>query len=392
VLRSDHLQCPVNPTDRLQVALLTPCFWPEVRRGSERFVREFADGLLARGHSPTVITSHRGLPGRRVENGAEILRLPRPPQGPLVRRNYELYLSHVPLSYVALRFGSYDVAHSVWPADAAAAARWKRNSGGLSVLSYMGTPEQWWLAERRKRRELLIAAMRGCDAVVALSKYAGDAFRQLGYEAPVIAPGVDLNAFRPGDRRSEQPTIICSAAAEEPRKNVRLLIDALHLVRDELPEARLVLSRPRDSVAVRRNGIDLDAPGVMWRDLDDRRVLARAYQEAWIAVLASSHEAFGLVLAEAMACGTPVVGYDHAGLPELIDSPGVGHLFQALEPRALADAMLQTLELSGEPATRERCRERVAEFSVERCTERYLDLYAERGAAGARATGRRQSR
>ena len=34
----------------VHVALLNPVFWPEVRRGSERFARELADGLLARGH------------------------------------------------------------------------------------------------------------------------------------------------------------------------------------------------------------------------------------------------------------------------------------------------------------------------------------------------------
>jgi hypothetical protein len=34
----------------LAVGVLTPCFWPEVRRGTERFARELADGLIARGH------------------------------------------------------------------------------------------------------------------------------------------------------------------------------------------------------------------------------------------------------------------------------------------------------------------------------------------------------
>ena len=56
-----------------RIALLSPCFWPEVRRGGERFTRELADGLLARGHHPELITSHpgpgvTGIPGW---NGAE---------------------------------------------------------------------------------------------------------------------------------------------------------------------------------------------------------------------------------------------------------------------------------------------------------------------------------
>src|SRR5205823_13049310 len=90
-----------EPESPLHIALLSPCFWPEVRRGGERFTRELADGLLARGHDPTLITSHPGLPSRSAEAGLEILRLPRPPQGRLRRRGYDPYLTHVPLSYAA---------------------------------------------------------------------------------------------------------------------------------------------------------------------------------------------------------------------------------------------------------------------------------------------------
>ena len=119
----------------LRVALLSPCFWPEVRRGGERFTRELADGLLERGHCPRLITSHPGLPRRAVEDGLPILRLPRPPGGPLLERWYEPYITHVPLSYAALRAGRYDVAHAVYATDALAAARWRRRTGRPALLS-----------------------------------------------------------------------------------------------------------------------------------------------------------------------------------------------------------------------------------------------------------------
>ena len=45
----------------MKVALLTPVYWPEVRRGTERFARELADGLVARGHAPRIVTGHAGL-------------------------------------------------------------------------------------------------------------------------------------------------------------------------------------------------------------------------------------------------------------------------------------------------------------------------------------------
>jgi glycosyltransferase involved in cell wall biosynthesis len=367
-----------DPSSPLRVALLSPCYWPEVRRGGERFTRELADGLLERGHRPSLITSHPGAPSHRIEQGLPVLRLPRPPQGRLLRRGYEPYLTHLPLSYLALRAGSYDLAHAVAPGDALAAARWGEKTGRPVVLSYMGIPDRRGLCEFRWRLEVMVQAIKASDAVVALSQRVAAAFAYwLGYDAQVIPPGVDLRAFAPLAHRHPEPTIVCGAAVDVARKNVGLLVEAFALVRKQRPTARLVLSRPRDLKAARRAGVSADAPGVEWADLDDRAALARAYGGAWVAALPSLDEAFGLVLVEALACGTPVVGYAHSAIPEVIDRPEIGRLFDRLEPEALARVLLETLELSADPRTIAHCRSRAEEFSVDRCAERYLALYSE---------------
>jgi glycosyltransferase involved in cell wall biosynthesis len=341
-------------------------------------MRELADGLLARGHEPVLVTSHPGAPSRAVEDGLPVIRLPRPPQGWLVNAHYELHLTHVPLTYAALTRLRPGLTHAVYPTDALAGARWRRRTGAPAVLSYMGIPDPAGIRERRRRREILLAALHGCDAVVALSDYAAEAFRWwLGYEPRVIPPGVDLEVFRPRAERATEPTIICSAAAWEPRKHVGLLVKAMARVRRELPDARLILSRPPNLDAVRRAGVEIDAPGVVWRDLDDRTELARAYSEAWVAALPSTDEAFGLVLAEALACGTPVVGYADGAIPELIDRPAIGRLFHALDPGACADVLLEALALVGAAGTAEACRARVQPFSTDVCAARYLELYRE---------------
>jgi glycosyltransferase involved in cell wall biosynthesis len=122
---------------------------------------------------------------------------------------------------------------------------------------------------------------------------------------------------------------------------------------------------------------------VRWENLDDRHVLARTCGEAWVAALPSSSEAFGLVLAEALACGTPVVGYADGAIPELISDPAIGRLFGELNPAELAGALLEAIELAGRPETAVRCRARAAEFSTEACTDAYLDLYRQLGAGAA---------
>ena len=366
-----------NWHDRLRVALLTPSYWPEVRRGMERDARDLADGLIARGHSPTLITSHRGAPRRRLEDGLPVLRLPRPPQGLIVRHGFEAHMTHIPFTYMALRAGAYDLAHALYPTDALAAAAWRRATGRPALLTYLGIPARAWLDAARLRKQTLMRAVRGCDAVVVISHCAAAALREsLGHEPYVIRPGVDLRSFKPMAPRSAEPSLFCAAPANVPRKNVGLLVEAFRLVKDRHPGARLVLVRPQDPEAAKRAGVDLRAVGIEWIDPTERAgVLARAYSQAWVAVLPAVDEAFGKVLVEALACGTPVVGYAGGGIPEIIDRPGIGHLFGELEPRALAQALLEALGLAEEPATAGACRARAQEFSLERCIEAYLALY-----------------
>ena len=142
-------------------------------------------------------------------------------------------------------------------------------------------------------------------------------------------------------------------------------------MRRSLPAARLVLSRPRGGVAAGLEGAD----GVEVRDVDDPRALVGAYREAWVSALPSYSEAFGLVLLEALACATPVVGSNLDGIPELVDRPSIGRLFDGDDPGSLARALVDTIELAREPGTAAACRERAEELSQDHCAERYLELY-----------------
>lgn len=381
MIAGEHLGGGAQPgsgehrTRTLNLALLAPCYWPEVRRGTERFTRELATGLVARGHRPHLITSHRGGPDRRNEDGLDVVRAPRPPgAGRLRRRLFEDHLTHLPLSYALLRAESRDVAHALHPVDGLATARWSRATGRPSLLSYMGIPEATWLGARRLRRDITRTAAAGASAVVALSQTVAAAFRsELGIDPRVIAPGVDLEHFTPGGERSPEPTVFCAASVTEPSKRVPDLVHAFARVREQAPGARLVLSRPGDPAAERSVS---EVAGVELIDVDDRGRLRDAYRSAWVTALPSFGEAFGLVLVESMACGTPVVGRRAGAIPEVVRTQAVGRLFEGGEAE-LGGALLEALDLAGQPATAPACRARAQDFSTQRCVAAYEALYRE---------------
>ncbi|HEU4977999.1 MAG TPA: glycosyltransferase family 4 protein [Solirubrobacteraceae bacterium] len=349
----------------MAVLLVTPAFWPEVRRGAERFAHD-----LARALGGSIVTTHPGPPRRAVEDGVPVRLVPRlPGERRARRRAYEEYLTAIAPLALALRRSGAQAAIATHPTAAVAAQR----AGLPTVFAYMGIPHRQALANRRARVALVQRACRDGLAVTALSQAAADGFeRWLGIEAQVIRPGVDLDAFAPGGERDPRPTIVCPSAAAEPRKRVGLLVEAFALVRARRPDARLVLDRGAAALAPLPDGVALS-------DLDDRAALADAYRRAWVCALPSWGEAFGLVLAEALACGTPVVGADREGIPEVIgDDPRVGRLFAGEDPRGLATALLEAIELAGDPPTAAACRARAGRFGLDRCAAAYAKLLHDR--------------
>ena len=348
----------------LRIALLHHSYWPEVRRGTERFIRDLADGLIERGHRPTLITSHPGAPSRTVEDGLEVVRNWRPPEGRLRRRGWQPHLSHLPFSALSLRRGDFDLAHALYPTDALVAVRWSARTGRPAVVSFMGLPDRAGLVSARGRVETVRRVAARAAAVVSLSAAAAEAFRrELGVDTRVIEPGVDLELFRSSAPRAPVPTVFCPAAVGDERKRVRVLVEAFARVRERRPDAELVLSGPSEDEA-----------------------LVAAYSSAWVTALPSVAEAFGLVLVESLACGTPVVAADDGHPAALLAGrPEIGRLAAPDDVAALARALLEALELADAPETATRCRERAQELPRERCAEAYEALYREvRDGAGSK--------
>jgi glycosyltransferase involved in cell wall biosynthesis len=328
--------------------------------------------LLTLGHRPRLLTSHPGWrTTRAVQDGFEVVRSPRPPDRLLALRNFQTALTHLPFSYRELMAGDDDVAHAFYPTDAVAAVRWGERTGRPVVFSYMGIPRRDALANQRLRMIIHEQVTTRSGAVTVLSQAARDEmWRWLGIEAEIVAPGVDLELFSPGGERAAEPTLACAGDPGDPRKRAPLLVEAFGIVRRSRPDARLILMRPRDAALAQR----LEDGGATLVDVDSRGVVD-VFRSAWATGLASYGEAFGLVVVESLACGTPVFGPDDGGVAEIVDSPDVGALFADPDAKSVASAMLAALELAEDPGTAAACRRRAEAFDTLSGARAYAAIY-----------------
>ena len=130
----------------------------------------------------------------------------------------------------------------------------------------------------------------------------------------VIPNGVDLESFRPADKKEADPVVLFVGTLRG-RKRGQLLLDVFcNQVRSKVPSARLwaVCEEP------------VSGPGVHWFGRVPFDVLCELYRRAWVFCLPSSYEGFGIPYVEAMASGTAVVATPNPGAVEVLKNGTCG--------------------------------------------------------------------
>jgi glycosyltransferase involved in cell wall biosynthesis len=271
-----------------------------------------------------------------------------------------LYAATLPLMKRCKRQWGYDLidAHYFYP-DGVAAAWLGRALDTPVVITARGTDVNL-IPQHPLARRMIVRAAGGAAGIIAVSQALKDALMALGVpgdRVEVLRNGVDLEMFRPDDRRSIRAgmgisgTALLSVGHLIDRKGHDLVIGALKY----LPEYLLLLAGagPEEqrlrSLAVRLGVQDR----VRFLGSVPHENLRQIYNAADALVLASSREGWPNVLLEAMACGTPVVASAVWGNPEVVSSPAAGVLMRERTPESLSQAVQALFDnLPGRAATR----------------------------------------
>jgi D-inositol-3-phosphate glycosyltransferase len=299
----------------------------------------------------------------------------------------------------------YDLIHSHYWLSGVAAQRLRGRHGApwVHTAHTLGLVKNRQLADgarpeppERIRAERAIAG--AADLIVASTEDEAEDWRWLYASHPdrvrVVAPGVDLLAFRPEARPYAKRrlgyagrSVVLFVGRLERLKGVDVLLRAVALLPSELRSDLRVVVIGRDAgdadesetARLRRLVGELglrEQVEFLGSVPHDR--LPVYYSAADVCVMPSHSESFGLVALEAQACGCPVLAAAVSGLQSVVRDESTGFLVPGHDPASYASRLHRLLS---EPELSEQMGRRgtllAQRFTWSRTADRLLEVYDE---------------
>lgn len=202
-----------------------------------------------------------------------------------------------------------------------------------------------------------------------------------GNRYAVIPNPIDTHLFSPGDKAEvrrrlglpadKQLILFGAVNAADKRKGIDYLIEASQLLKGEADRVELVMCGHLKHAPAEPFGLKVHEMGFV----TDAVAMADLYRAADLFVTPSLEENLPNMIMEAMACGTPCVGFAIGGIPEMI-TPGVtGYL---AEYRSAEDLARGIREVLGMPTAGKAARRFAEEhYAPEIVAGAYIKLYNE---------------
>ncbi|HWG01782.1 MAG TPA: glycosyltransferase family 4 protein [Trebonia sp.] len=323
----------------MRIGIACPYSW-DVPGGVQQHIRDLAEALIGLGHEVSVIApadDDRPLPPYVVPAGKAV---PVPYNGSVAR------LAFGPLSANRvrrwLRDGNFDVVHVHEPTvpSLSLLVCWVA-TGAIVATVHTSMPRSRVLLTAQP---FLRSALEKINGRIAVSEAARTTLvEHLGDDAVLIPNGVATRRYRSGIPLDGWPgvggAIGFLGRMDEPRKGLAVLLKAFETLAPERPGLRLLIAGPGDADEARHR---------LPAEIRDRAVfLGEVSEEDKVRVLHSvdvfcspntGGESFGIVTAEAMAAGVPIVASDIEAFRGVLRGGTAGELFPVGDPAALAAA------------------------------------------------------
>jgi len=386
--------------------------------GMNVYVRDLSRELALRGMAVDVFTRQQSPDAPRVREFAPNARVVHLPAGPPAPYDKHQLFQHLPEFTQALaRFAeqervSYSLLHSHYWLSGWVAHELRRlwpiplvhmfHTLGHMKNAVAASPQELE-TDLRIRTEGQI--MHWADCLVAASPLEKAQMAWLYGADPakirVIPAGVDTERFRPIPAEvakahigiPQERKLILFVGRIEPLKGIETLFRAIAILAKETPcfcdnicvsiiggegeDTEATRSAEEERLRELREQLEL-RDLVTFLGSKDQDALPYYYSAAYVVVVPSYYESFGMVAVEAMACGVPVIASKAGGLMYTIQDGLTGLLFLSNSPAALAEKLCMLLD---EPELRdkmgENARQWAQRFAWPNIADQIVALYGE---------------
>ncbi|MDD6210995.1 MAG: glycosyltransferase family 4 protein [Bacteroidales bacterium] len=208
----------------------------------------------------------------------------------------------------------------------------------------------------------------------------------LGKEIVAIPNPIDMELFYPMGKRSsreelnlpsdKQLLLFGALNVTDKRKGIEYLVKALDYLREINPQlyknmGLVVFGQVKDEI---KNLFSV--PVYPMGYLDDSEKIVTLYNAVDLFVTSSLEENLPNTIMEAMTCGTPCVGFNIGGIPEMIEHKKNGYVAEYMSAEDLAQGLDWVLNNSGKDELRYNCMEKVKkEYASAIIAGKYIALY-----------------
>lgn len=368
--------CTITVPMRIAVAAsLLKAISPESTGGTEAFAHILSDSLASAGINTTLFATSDSQTRAKLVSVCHSSQTTGVYEGNVeIRMPYQLLQS----AEILKRSQEFDLIHNNYFGFFALTAF--SHFSPLPIVTTMHN--HFWHYPNLKK--ILTDTVRKNKDIVVFPSHASAKYNTGLFDSQVIYHGIDITPFQ-FSREPEDYVLFFSRLV--PGKGIKDAIDAATQGNFRLIAAGGKAILPDDKEFIEKNVTPYFSNSITYAGVPDKNERLKLYQKAK-ALLFPTHleEQFGLVSVESMACGTPVIAYNHGANAEVIEDGVTGFIIDPnnedrpkkgawIIKKQGVEGLIEAVGRIGE-IDRAACRKRVEEkFTRERMIKEYLELY-----------------